>query len=138
MMPEKTDLSRQAITGRYLVQFRRPGREDFETDLGFGDDQLGLARYHVHLVLDTLESVAEGRVWDTELRRCVYHHASSQDTAPVKDEGADMSYQGIGSPEDPLNLRRTEGYDPSVQSGMVGGPGPTTTRRLERGRPWAT
>jgi hypothetical protein len=110
MTPKTTDPEEQASTHRYLVQFREEDQDHFETDFGFRDGHLGLARYHVHLVLDTSEYVVQGRVWDTESGRCVYRY-------PRPSDSEEQILAIFGEPEELEDVNGSGGIDddPFVQ-----------------------
>ena len=62
---------------RYIVQFCERGY--FITDCGFREGQLHLARRYVRSVVDTLDEVAEGIIFDTRSNGVAYRYVQSDE-----------------------------------------------------------
>jgi hypothetical protein len=69
---------------RYLVQFCRKGI--FTTDCGFHDGCLGLAQDYVRTVVDTLDEVSEGIIFDRETHGVAYRYVRPEDYDVVLEE----------------------------------------------------
>jgi hypothetical protein len=75
---------RSSRAHRYLVQFRRRGY--FTTDCGFHQGQFDLAKGYVRIVVDTLDEVAEGIIFDTKSHGVAYRYVRPEDHEVVLEE----------------------------------------------------
>jgi hypothetical protein len=69
---------------RYLVQFRRKGI--FTTDSGFHQGGFDLAKDYVRIVVDTLDDVDEGIIFDTRSHGVAYRYVRPEEPQVVLEE----------------------------------------------------
>lgn len=91
---------------RYLVQFRRRGY--FTTDCGFHQGHFDLAKGYVRIVVDTLDEVAEGIVFDTKSHGVAYRYVRPEDHDVVLEEQINAVF---GEPSEFNDPNGSEGID---------------------------
>ena len=69
---------------RYRVEFCQKGI--FTTDCGFHEGHFDLAQDYVRIVVDTLDRVSEGVIFDTETHGVAYRYVRPEDHAVVLEE----------------------------------------------------
>jgi hypothetical protein len=67
----------RSLPHRYLVQFCHKGI--FTTDCGFRDGQLARAKAYVRIVVNTLDEVSEGIVFDRDTNGVAWRYVPSQE-----------------------------------------------------------
>ena len=69
---------------RYRVEFCEKGI--FATDCGFDEGRFELAKHFVRIVVDTLEEVSEGVIFDTETHGVAYRYVRPEEHDVVLEE----------------------------------------------------